>query len=365
MSCQRWRFDRFLILTFIRDFSTKCCINIQHFSLICRKFHDKYLKRYLKLLNYYFNLCFSISVKRIKENVMLEKTIAKLKEEIVIIKNPDGSNGTGIILDDLSIIVTNSHVVTGCRNARIETNDRKPFIAKVIYSNKIIDFAFLLCNNLNINTRPVLSSRENILEGEDVVAIGHPFGYGFTVTKGIISSLRREVKGIEYIQTDVPINPGNSGGPLIDSRGEIIGINTWIVSNAQNLSFAVPSKYIIEAYNSLPPVEKILSGYYCPACGKMNDEKTKYCNHCGHQIFEDRLNEKIVKDTGYCIICRTQNEIDEKYCKKCGAKLLKKEEPKNSNNAGSIKPNETIECPGCGHKNRGQKYCRKCGKTLI
>ncbi len=109
---------------------------------------------------------------------MLKQIIKNLKEKTVIITNPNGSAGTGIILDK-GIIVTNSHVVLDCCYAGIETNDKKNFIAKIIYSNKPIDFAFLFCENLNLSSPPTLSSRENILEGEDVIAIGHPLRIWF------------------------------------------------------------------------------------------------------------------------------------------------------------------------------------------
>ena len=296
---------------------------------------------------------------------MLSDIVSDLKEKIVIVKNPEGSSGTGIILDDNGVIVTNSHVVAGCRTTGIETSDKKHYVGKVILSNKSVDYAFILCEGLKISDSPVLSTRNSMLEGEDVAAIGHPYGYGFTVTKGIISSLRREVNGVEYIQTDVPINPGNSGGPLIDSRGEIIGINTWIVSNAQNLSFAVPSKYLLDAYKTLPSYEEIKSGCYCAACGVMNKEVVKYCKNCGHEIEKEIPNDDIYEGTGFCTHCKTQNDFKEKYCQKCGSELLKAQVEKVKDKKPEVSTDEEIECPGCGEKNKGKKYCANCGKTLI
>ncbi|MBN1413353.1 MAG: trypsin-like peptidase domain-containing protein [Spirochaetales bacterium] len=297
---------------------------------------------------------------------MLENIIAKIKNKIVIIKNPDGSQGTGIVLDSNGIIVTNSHVVAQNRIVKVETNEKKSYIGKVIGSNKQIDFAFILCDRLKLEDFPVLSKRENLLEGEDVVAIGHPHGYDFTVTQGIISTAKREIKGVHYIQTDVPINPGNSGGPLLDRNGEILGINTWIVMNAQNLSFAVPSDYLQTAYSSLLPYDKLVTGYYCPACGNLDEEKRKYCRKCGDDLQEDIIPPGFYENTGYCPSCRTQNEPANAYCRNCGVQLLSRKEDADSESRKLEEfKDKVIKCPGCGRENKGVKYCENCGATLI
>jgi serine protease Do len=297
---------------------------------------------------------------------MLSEIIAAIKDKIVVIKNPNGASGSGIILDNNGIIVTNSHVVSICQTVGVITNDGKAYLGKVIAADMIVDYAFILCKNRQFDTLPVLSAREDIMEGEDVVAIGHPFGYEFTVTKGIISSAKRDVKGINYIQTDVPINPGNSGGPLLDTRGEILGINTWIVSNAQGISFAVPSTYITNAYNNLPPLKDMEEGVYCSSCGRMNAKDIQYCKLCGNKIVPDRYVEAIYKNTGYCYSCKTQNKPESSYCSKCGVKLPRKQEKnkKTAQKKETISEDTVITCSTCGQENRGKKYCIKCGAIL-
>lgn len=297
---------------------------------------------------------------------MLAEIIAKMKDNIVIIKNPDGGNGTGIVLDERGIIVTNSHVVANCQKVGIQTNDGKAYLGRMVSADKIVDYAFVLCKDVKRDTFPVLSRRDTILEGEDVIAIGHPYGYDFTVTKGIISSAKREIKGVNFIQTDVPINPGNSGGPLLDSRGEVLGINTMFIINAQNLSFAVPICYIIEAYNNLPPEELWVDGAFCCSCGKMNEKGTKYCKYCGDDIQVDKFSEVIYEDTGYCFKCQNQNPQDAAYCEKCGVKLIRKEDKtkKPGKKEDIITEDMVITCPNCGLENKGKKYCEKCGAKL-
>jgi len=297
---------------------------------------------------------------------MLSEIIAKIKDNIVIIKNPKGGNGTGIVLDNRGIIVTNSHVVSNCRTVGIRTNDGKAYLGKVVSADKTVDYAFILCKDVKKDNYPVLSKREDIMEGEDVIAIGHPYGYDFTVTKGIISSSKRDINGVNFIQTDVPINPGNSGGPLLDARGEILGINTMFIYNAQNLSFAVPVYYVIEAYKKLPVEALWTEGAFCCACGKMNTKGTKYCAYCGDDIQPEELNDILFEDTGYCVKCTFQNSEDAQYCKKCGAKLIRSEEKikKSEKKANSIPADMEITCEACGHKNKGTLYCGKCGSKL-
>ena len=138
------------------------------------------------------------------------------------------------------------------------------------------------------------------------------------------------------------------------------------VINAQNLSFAVPAHYIIEAYKNLPPEELWTEGAYCCACGKMNDKGIKYCKYCGDDIQVDKFSEVIYEDTGYCFKCQNQNPWDAEYCEKCGAKLIRKEDKtkKPGKKEDIITADTVITCPDCGQENKGKKYCEKCGAKL-
>ena len=162
---------------------------------------------------------------------------------------PSQGQGSGFILDKSGHILTNNHVIEGAnRGIEVQLSDKRKFKAKVIGTDKVHDLALLQIDATNL--QPVtLANSSDIAVGQEVLAIGNPFGLSGTMTRGIVSSIRsiRTSDGspIENaIQTDAAINPGNSGGPLLNSRGEVIGINTMIASNGaeQNsgIGFAIP-----------------------------------------------------------------------------------------------------------------------------
>lgn len=294
--------------------------------------------------------------------------VEKIRDEIVVIRTANGSTGTGIVLDNRGLVVTNSHVVAGFKYVVVQTAKRGLYLGKVVASNSKIDYAFIYCETLSnaFEVYPVFSTRPRLLEGEEVIAIGHPMGLEFTVSKGIVSAACREVNGIKYIQTDVPINPGNSGGPLLDNSGEIIGINTWIIGNAQSLSFAIPASYIREAYASLPAAEILKEGEYCTFCGRLNKVQGSYCSSCGAELVKESIPPALAAGTGFCVSCLMQNEPAAKYCQRCGALLQTAAPAKEEERAEQINIiTGPIVCPVCGLNNEGTKYCGRCGALLV
>ena len=162
---------------------------------------------------------------------------------------PQGS-GSGFIWSKDGIVVTNFHVIQDATSAKIVLNDGSEYDAKLVGVSPNHDLAVLRFDTQG-QQLPVLplGSSENLNVGQDVFAIGNPFGLDQTLTTGIISALGREIRSVsgmpieDVIQTDAAINPGNSGGPLINSRGKLIGINTMIVStsgSSAGIGFAVP-----------------------------------------------------------------------------------------------------------------------------
>jgi serine protease Do len=155
------------------------------------------------------------------------------------------SLGTGFIIDKNGLIITNNHVVERADEIKVSLTDRREFKATVIGRDPKTDLALIKISS-PFEKLPVLllGNSDNIRVGDWVLAIGNPFGLEHTVTKGIISATGRVIGSGAYdnfLQTDAPINPGNSGGPLINLRGEVIGINTAIVPGGQGLGFAIPS----------------------------------------------------------------------------------------------------------------------------
>jgi S1-C subfamily serine protease len=162
---------------------------------------------------------------------------------------PQQGQGSGFILDKAGHILTNFHVVAGAnRGIEVQLSDKRKFSAHVIGSDRTHDLALLQIDAPNL--QPVtLADSSQLNVGQKVYAIGNPFGLAGTMTRGIISAIRpiRSADGApieDAIQTDAAINPGNSGGPLLNSSGEVIGINTMIASNgadqSSGIGFAIP-----------------------------------------------------------------------------------------------------------------------------
>jgi serine protease Do len=154
--------------------------------------------------------------------------------------------GTGIVLDERGYIVTNHHVVNGVDSLRVTLDDGVSYMAEVISEDPVRDLAVLKVRaNKPLKVMP-LGTSSDLMLGETVFAVGNAFGYEHTVTSGIISALHRDVEVNDtqsyknLIQTDAAINPGNSGGPLINVKGEVIGINVAIRAGAQKIGFAIP-----------------------------------------------------------------------------------------------------------------------------
>jgi S1-C subfamily serine protease len=161
---------------------------------------------------------------------------------------PQEGQGSGFILDKAGHVLTNFHVIADANRIEVKTSDKRTYKATIVGQDKVHDLALLQINAPNL--QPVtLSDSSDLMVGQKVYAIGNPFGLNGTMTRGIISSIR-SIKGPEgspiedAIQTDAAINPGNSGGPLLNSRGEVIGINTLIATGgaeqSSGIGFAIP-----------------------------------------------------------------------------------------------------------------------------
>jgi Do/DeqQ family serine protease len=158
------------------------------------------------------------------------------------------SLGSGVIVNAAKgYILTNHHVIEGADTITVTLRDQRQFIAEVVGADPEVDLALLRIKAEGLTALKIADS-EKLRVGDFVVAIGNPFGLGQTVTYGIVSALGRTGLGIEgiedFIQTDASINPGNSGGPLVNMRGELVGINTAIVGPSGGnigIGFAIPS----------------------------------------------------------------------------------------------------------------------------
>jgi serine protease Do len=159
--------------------------------------------------------------------------------------------GSGVIISPDGYIVTNNHVIDGAVDIRVTMSNREVLPAKLIGADPLTDLAVIKVSGNNLPSVPWGNSAD-LHPGQTVLAFGNPYGFRFTVTRGIISALNRpnpdasdRRKPGEFIQTDAAINPGNSGGALVDARGELIGINTFLISSSGSFSgmgFAIPTQ---------------------------------------------------------------------------------------------------------------------------
>ncbi len=182
------------------------------------------------------------------------------------ITSKKSSIGSGVILSEDGKILTNAHVVSGADNITITFDDGKQFYAHILGSDEMTDVAVLQLNNSQLKTTPIRISHKTTHIGDKVIAIGNPFNLHQTVTSGIISSLHRSLannKIEDFIQIDASINPGNSGGALVNSDGELIGINTSIITHhnaPSGIGFAMPTSLVLPISKQLINHGKIKPG---------------------------------------------------------------------------------------------------------
>ena len=175
------------------------------------------------------------------------------------------SLGSGFITSKDGYIITNNHVVDNAEEIKVKLSDGREFKAKIIGRDATTDLALIKISS-SVENLPILAlgDSEKMRVGDWVLAIGNPFGLEHTVTQGIISATGRVIGSGPYdnfLQTDAPINPGNSGGPLVNLRGEVVGINTAIFSGGQGLGFAVPSALAQSVTTQLREKGKVVRGY--------------------------------------------------------------------------------------------------------
>ena len=176
------------------------------------------------------------------------------------------SLGSGVIVSKEGHIVTNNHVLNGTNDVTVQLNDGREAKAKIVGTDAQIDLAVLKIDLTNL-TPLSLGDSDKVKVGQIVMAIGNPFGLEESVSQGIISAKDRRAMNdsqVEFFQTDTAINPGNSGGPLVNIRGEVIGINSAIYSESggnQGIGFAIPSNVVKAAMGSIISKGRVIRGY--------------------------------------------------------------------------------------------------------
>ena len=197
----------------------------------------------------------------------------------------DHVGGSGIVISPDGYIVTNDHVVKDAVDIRVTLNDRRVLPAKLVGEDSLTDLAVLKVNGANMASAPWGDST-SLHPGQTVLAFGNPFGFRFTVTRGIVSGLNRTNpysddphKPGAFIQTDAAINPGNSGGPLVNARGEVVGINTFLISPSGSFSgmgFAIPAQIVRPTVETLIRDGKVRHAYMGVGITDVTPENAKF-----------------------------------------------------------------------------------------
>ena len=196
--------------------------------------------------------------------------------------------GSGVIISPDGYIVTNNHVVDGATQIKVTMHDRRVLTAKVIGSDKLTDLAVI---KVDAHDLPAMSwgDSEKLHSGQTVLAFGSPFGYfQFSVTRGIVSAVNRQNPYSDdarklggYIQTDAAINPGNSGGALVNSHGELVGINTFIISNSGSFAgagFAIPAQVAKATADQIIKTGGVHHGYLGISMNDVTPENAHFFN---------------------------------------------------------------------------------------
>ena len=220
-----------------------------------------------------------------------------------------GGTGTGFYVKEFDLIVTNSHVVAEDAQVTIAGKVFDKALSRVWYTDRKHDLAFLQAPQGIEFPEVRLGHYEQMKDGDAVVAIGHPYGLNYTATQGVISKVDRIREGLKYIQIDAAINPGNSGGPLVNMKGEIIGVNSFIIRGGDNLGFALPVNYLREALQMYLP-NKGNASARCFSCDFLvtagNIDSGKYCPSCGTEV---KLPEIPITETEPVGAAKTIEEI--------------------------------------------------------
>ena len=209
-----------------------------------------------------------VHIQAIRTQESLSKELQELFSEKDIQLPPVAGTGSGVIIDEDGYIVTNNHVVADAEVVRVTLADGRKFRADVVGTDRMTDVAVLKIAAAHLH--PVkFGDSDELKVGNMVLAIGSPFRLTHSVSHGIVSALGRtdvqvDIDYQNWIQTDAPINPGNSGGPLINTRGEVVGLSVAIATDSgghQGVGFAIPSNTVARVARQLKSGEKIVRGY--------------------------------------------------------------------------------------------------------
>jgi serine protease Do len=229
-----------------------------------------------------------------------QEIIDRYQGVVIQIATPSG-NGTGFYLREYDMIVTNDHVVDNFPEVTIKGKTFEKALSRVWYTDRKHDLAFIEAPAGASLPEISLGTYDKLKDGDEVVAIGHPYGLNYTATQGVISKVDRIREGLRFIQIDAAINPGNSGGPLVDQEGRVIGVNSFIIRGGDNLGFALPVSYLKTALDLYLP-NRGTPSVRCMSCEYLvlpaNIDSGKYCPGCGTEVTLPKMPETEAEPVG-------------------------------------------------------------------
>src|SRR5436190_11160173 len=219
------------------------------------------------------------------------------------------ATGTGFYVKEFDLIVTNEHVIGNNAEVTIAGKLFAKTLSRVWYTDRKHDLAFLEAPKNVILPELKLGNYESMKDGDQVLAIGHPYGLNYSATQGVISKIDRIRDGLKFIQIDAAINPGNSGGPLVNDNDEVIGVYSFIIRGVDNLVFALLVIYFCEVIHLYLP-NKGQPSTRCHSCNYLvtpaNIDSKKYCPSCGTEVKLPIMPEKETEPIG---VSKTVEEI--------------------------------------------------------
>ena len=220
------------------------------------------------------------------ESDLLDPLLRDLLGDLGSLPQKERGQGSGVIIDNSGLVLTNAHVVERVDRVTITLQNGNQLDGKVVGTDQVTDLALVKIKEFSGLESAKLGDSENIQVGDWAIALGTPYGLESTVTLGIVSSLHRDInslgfsdKRLDLIQTDAAINPGNSGGPLINSNGEVIGINTLVRSGpGAGLGFAIPINLANKVTNQLLANGEVIHPYLGAQLVLLNERIAKEHN---------------------------------------------------------------------------------------
>ncbi|MFK7741820.1 MAG: S1C family serine protease [Planctomycetota bacterium] len=199
--------------------------------------------------------------------------------------------GSGFLVEGFPYIVTNYHVVAGGTQVAIECQDRSRRTGEVVFIDPAADIALIMPSQLPSGAAEgaLKMAAGNPQVGDSSFIHGFPFGMPYSVSQGVVSAVEQPMGDRKYIQTDAAVNPGNSGGPMIDKAGEVIGITSCKVREAENIGFGIPMEHLRA---DLELCQRDGTGEYalkCPSCEELITVPDDYCGSCGGELDKDQF----------------------------------------------------------------------------